>query len=72
MNVMVPLGTDVERLRAMASTFRGDVPAGRLIVTFFPPTAGPERFVIGHMPSGGEPLIADATAAAWLARFDVP
>jgi hypothetical protein len=72
MNVVVAPGTDVERLRAIAVSFRRDVPAGRLIVTFFASDAGPERFVIGHMPTGDDALIADAAGASWLARFDVP
>ena len=46
-------------------------PTARVIVTFFPIDAGPERFVIGHVPTDGGPL-SGARPSSALATFDYP
>ena len=42
-----------------------------MIVTFFDDAAGPERYVIGHVPTGDEPVIASG-GPTWLGTFDLP
>lgn len=69
----VALGPDADRrhLPELARVFRERHPGARVIVTFFPANAGPERFVIGHIPlrADGGPLPGDRPSSA-LARFD--
>jgi hypothetical protein len=71
LNVVVAAGTDRRRLPAIAQELRGTRPRARVIVTFFDDAAGPERYVIGHVPAADEPVIA-AGGPTWLATFDLP
>ena len=71
LNVVVATGTDRRRLPAIAQELRRARPRSRVIVTFFDAAAGPERFVIGHVPTGDEPVIASG-GPTWLGTFDLP
>lgn len=71
LNVVVAAGTDRRRLPALAQELRRARPRSRVIVTFFDEAAGPERYVIGHVPAGDEPVVA-AGGPAWLGTFDFP
>ncbi len=71
LNVVVAAGTDRRRLPAIAQELRRGRPRSRVIVTFFDDAAGPERYVIGHMPAGDEPVIASG-GPTWLGTFDLP
>jgi len=72
LNVVVAAGTDRHRLPALAQELRRAGPHGRLIVTFFDDAAGPERYVIGHMPAGDEPVVTESRGPGWLGTFDFP
>jgi hypothetical protein len=71
LNVVVGAGTDRRRLPAIAQELRRARPHARVIVTFFDDAAGPERYVIGHVPAGDEPVIASG-GPTWLGTFDLP
>ena len=71
LNVVVAAGTDRRRLPAIAQELRRARPRARVIVTFFDDAAGPERYVIGHVPTGDEPVIASG-GPTWLGTFDLP
>ncbi len=70
LNVVVAAGTDRRRLPAIAQELRRARPHARVIVTFFDDAAGLERYVIGHMPAGDEPVIASG-GPTWLGTFDL-
>ena len=71
MNVVLGQDADRRRLPELARAFRAEHPTARVIVTIFPTDAGPERFVIGHVPTDGGPLIGDRPSSA-IATFDYP
>ena len=71
LNVVLGPDEDRRRLPDLARGFRNKHPDARVIVTFFPATAGPERFVIGHVPTDGGPLTG-ARPSSVLATFDYP
>jgi hypothetical protein len=72
----VVLGRDADRraIAELARSFRDEHPGARVIVTFFADTAGPERYVIGHIPLRADdgPLPAGSRPASSLATFDFP
>jgi hypothetical protein len=72
----VVLGRDADRggIPKLARSFRAQHPGARVIVTFFADTAGPERYVIGHVPlrADGGPLPAGTRPASTLVTFDFP
>ncbi len=70
-NAVLGRDADRRRLPELARTFRAEHPTARVIVTFFPIDAGPERFVIGHVPTDGGPLTGARPSSA-LATFDYP
>ena len=71
LNAVLGPDEDRRRLPELARAFRSKHPDARVIVTFFPPNAGPERFVIGHVPTDGGPLTGARPSSA-LATFDYP
>lgn len=71
-NLVVSVETDARQTRAAAERERSQNPGARVIVRIFAATAGPERFVIGHVPTGAEPLVAASPGAALLAVYDFP
>jgi hypothetical protein len=71
LNIVVAAGTDRRRLQALALELRRARPRSRVIVTFFDDAAGPERYVIGHVPARDEPVVASG-GPAWLGTFDFP
>jgi hypothetical protein len=71
-NVVVAAGTHRGRLPRLAGEIRARHPRSRVIVTFFAASAGPERYVIGHVPNGDEPLVHGPRAPSWLATYDFP
>lgn len=72
LNVVLGRTADRGRIPEMARAFRDQHPDARVIVTFFAGTAGPERYVIGHVPTDGGPLPAGTRPASALATFDFP
>ena len=61
---------DRGRIPALARSIRDEHPGARVIVTFFASDAGPERFVIGHVPPADGPLPAGARPSSAIATFD--
>lgn len=72
LNVVLASGTDPRRLPELARAYRDRHPGARVIVRFFASNAGQERFVIGHVPTDGEPLSPEAGPTGALATFDFP
>jgi hypothetical protein len=70
LNVVIGRGTDRRSLPDVARRLREAHPGARVIVTVFADTAGPERYVIGHVPTADEPLVQASRPATWLATFD--
>ena len=71
-NLVVSAGVDAPQMRAVAERQQADHPGARVIVRIFAATAGPERYVIGHVPAGKEPLVAASPSATLLAIYDFP
>lgn len=69
LNVVLARGADRGRIPELARTLRDEHQGARVIVTFFADTAGPERFVIGHIPTDDGPLTGARPSSA-LATFD--
>ena len=72
LNVVLGRDTDPQRIPGLARAFRDEHPGARVIVTFFADTAGPERYVIGHIPADGGSLPAGTRPASTLVTFDFP
>src|SRR5687768_15491389 len=72
LNVVLGRNAHRARIPEMARAFRDQHADARVIVTFFAGTAGPERYVIGHVPTDGGPLPAGTRPASALATFDFP
>jgi hypothetical protein len=72
LNVVLAPRTDQRRLPELARAYRDRHPGARVIVRFFASNAGQERFVIGHVPTDGEPLSPEAGPTGALATFDFP
>ncbi len=70
LNVALARPTDRRRIPELARAFRDEHPGARVIVTFFASDAGPERFVIGHVPTDGGPLPAGVRPVSAIATFD--
>ena len=70
LNVVLARETDRRRIPELARSFRDEHPGARVIVTFFADTAGPERFVIGHVPTADDPLPIGARPRSAIAAFD--
>lgn len=71
-NLVVSAAADARATRAAAERERSQSPGARVIVRIFAATAGPERFVIGHVPAGTEPLVGASPGATLLAIYDFP
>jgi hypothetical protein len=71
-NLVVPVGTDPRRTRELAERQRAEHPGTRLIIRVFASTAGPERFVIGHVPTDDQPLADGSHPASLIALYDFP
>ncbi len=72
LNVVVAPRTRLDELPQIARDVRARHPASRVIVQVFASAAGPERFVIGHVPSGAEPLAAGRRPPSLIATYDFP
>jgi hypothetical protein len=72
LNVVVGRDADRGRMPELARALRNEHSRARVIVTFFADTAGPERYVIGHVPTDGGPLPAGTRPASTLVTFDFP
>jgi len=72
LNVIVGPDTDRRRLPDLARELRGAHPEARVIVTVFDDAAGPERYLIGRVPAGDEPLVFAPRGPGRLATFDFP
>jgi hypothetical protein len=72
LNVVVPVGTRPDELPRLARDLRDNHPGSRVIVNVFAAQAGPERFVIGHVPSGDEPRLPEDRPPTLLATYDYP
>jgi hypothetical protein len=72
LNVVVPTGTRPDELPRLARDLRDNHPGSRVIVNVFAAQAGPERFVIGHVPSGDEPRLPEDRPPTLLATYDYP
>ena len=80
-NLVVPIGTDPNTASDLAERERSQHPGARVIVRIFPATAGLERYVIGHVPAAGEPLVetpaaneplVETPASSQIGLFDFP
>ena len=72
LNVVLPRTVKPRGLASLADRYRREHPGARVIVRLFPSTAGPERFVVGHVPSDGASLAMTTGSDAALATFDFP
>jgi hypothetical protein len=72
LNVVVPVGTRPDELPRLARDLRDNHPGSRVIVNVFAAQAGPERFVIGHVPSGDEPRLPEDRPPTLLATYEFP
>jgi len=72
MNLVVAAGTTAAQIRELAERERRHHPRGRVIVRVFSATAGAERYVIGHVPSSGEPISGTSQPASLIAVYDFP
>ena len=70
LNVVLTRETDRARIPELARSIRDEHPGARVVVTFFASDAGPERFVIGHVPSADGPLPANPRPSSAIATFD--
>ena len=71
LNVVIGSAVDRGRLADAARELGRQHPRSRLIVTFFAPWAGPERYVIGHVPMGDRPMPVSSRAPSWLWTVDL-
>ena len=71
-NLVLSVATDARQARAIAERERADHPGARVIVRIFAATAGPERYVIGHVPAGMEPIVATSPTPTLLGVYDYP
>lgn len=71
LNIVLGRDADRRRIPELARSFRNDHPDARVILTFFADSAGPERYVIGHVPTDNGPII-DARPSSAIATFDYP
>jgi len=71
-NLVVPVGLDPRRIRELAERQRAERPGARVIVRVFAATAGPERYLIGRVPTGDEPLAEDSPTPSLLGLYDFP
>ena len=71
-NLVVPVGTDPRRIRDLAERQRAERPGARVIVRVFAATAGPERYLIGRVPTGDEPLAEGSPTPSLLGLYDFP
>ena len=72
LNVVLPRTMQPGGLAALAQRFRDEHRDARVIVRFFPSTAGEERFVVGYVPTDGGSLPPTAGPGSALATFDFP
>jgi hypothetical protein len=70
LHVVVAPRTPPRELPRLASHLRARHPDSRVIVRVFASTAGPERFVIGRVPTGTEPIVAEPRPPTLLATYD--
>jgi hypothetical protein len=71
-NLVVPVGVDPRRIRELAARQRAERPGARVIVRVFAATAGPERYLIGRVPTGDEPLAQGSPTRSLLGLYDFP
>jgi hypothetical protein len=78
-NLVVPTNTDPGRIRQLANQIReladqehADHQRARVVVRIFDSTAGPERYVIGHVPGRDEPLAEASPPTTRIALYDFP
>jgi hypothetical protein len=69
-NLVVAVGTDPGRIRLLAEREHSQRAGARVIVRIFAATAGPERYVVGHVPTGTEPLIETSSPPSLLGVYD--
>jgi hypothetical protein len=72
LNVVLSPGPNAPQPGALARRYQATYPSARVIIRFFDSTAGPERFVIGHVPRSGEPIPGVNAPATQIAIFDLP
>ncbi|HET8787031.1 MAG TPA: hypothetical protein VFM38_15460 [Candidatus Limnocylindrales bacterium] len=72
LNVVLSRTVDPRGLTVLADRYRREHPRARVIVRFFRSTAGPERFVVGYVPSDSASLPVTSGSDAALATFDFP
>ena len=71
-NVVLGRDGDPRTLPEVARSIRDQHPDARVIVTIFSHSAGPERYVIGHVPTDSGALAAGTRPRSALATFDYP
>ena len=69
-NLVVAPGTNREEQRTFAERERSQHPGARVIIRIFAATAGPERYVVGHVPAGTEPLVRASPSETLLGIYD--
>lgn len=72
LNVVVATGTDPRRVREFAERQRQEHPAARVIVRVFAATAGPERYVLAHVPRRDGALVEGPVPSTRIALYDYP
>lgn len=72
LNLVAPVGTDAQDAREMAGGERADHPGARVIVRVFAATAGPERYVIGHVPVGTGAFVEASPPPSLIGLYDFP
>lgn len=71
-NLVAFAGTDARQARAIAEQERTQHTGARVIVRVFAATAGAERYVVGHVPTRGEPLRGESRPHSLVALYDFP
>ena len=71
-NVVLPGPAGADELRGFAERYRQEHPDARVVVRFFPSTAGPERFVVGYVPTDGGSQPVSASPDDPGATYDFP
>ncbi len=71
LNVVVGPGLGRGGLGDVAQELRQRDPGSRVIVAFYAEWAGPERYVLGHVPAGREPLALTSHPPSWLWTVDL-
>lgn len=71
-NLVALAGTDARGARAIAEQERTRHTGARVIVRVFAPTAGAERYVVGHVPTRDEPLRGESRSQSLIALYDFP